>query len=135
MTLPSKRRKVILVKRLTVYGGYNLAISRNLGHSSCRAVLDILDAGIKHHQTVSRWELMLATNVHTQSQLWYSEMYSRVDDFKLSSLQNCFSWEVNAIRGDATNSSTLQNHKVHVAEIATMFRIPVEGQLCCCCSL
>ena len=53
--IQSKRRKATaFVQRLTTFGGYRLALARNLGHASCAATLSMLDADASRRQTMTR---------------------------------------------------------------------------------
>ena len=60
----SKRRKTTAFRfRFTTFGGYRLALARNIGHCSASATLTMLDADSTHRQTLVRWERLLAASV------------------------------------------------------------------------
>ena len=51
----SKRRKATAFRdRLTTFGGYKLALARNVGHSSCSANLSMLEADNTHRTSLVR---------------------------------------------------------------------------------
>ena len=55
MYISSKRRKKSAVgRRLTTFGGYRLALARNIGHSSCDSTLVMLDCDATHVSTLAR---------------------------------------------------------------------------------
>ena len=55
MYISSKRRKKSAVgRRLTTFGGYRLALARNIGHSSCASTLVMLDCDATHVSTLAR---------------------------------------------------------------------------------
>lgn len=60
----SKRRKVSSFQfRFSTFGGYRLALARNIGHCSASATLAMLEADSSHRQTLVRWERLLAASV------------------------------------------------------------------------
>ena len=113
--------------KLTTRGGFTLAIKRNVGHTSCSAIVQILDAKVKA-SSVPRWERLLATSILESSRLWYAEFDDYVQGLQqqqpIVGARRLLTFALHSIRADATNSSTLQNRKVHVCELASCFGIP-----------
>ena len=55
MYIQNKRRKKTAVRqRLTTFGGYRLALARNIGHSSCASTLVMLDCDATHVSSLAR---------------------------------------------------------------------------------
>ena len=55
MYIQNKRRKKSAVRqRLTTFGGYRLALARNIGHSSCASTLVMLDCDATHVSSLAR---------------------------------------------------------------------------------
>jgi regulator of replication initiation timing len=69
--LSKRRRANAKWSRLSVEGGYKLALSRNIGHTSCYALSQILEVGVSRQCVVS-WELLMAKNLMVQSRAWHS---------------------------------------------------------------
>lgn len=60
----SKRRKKSAFRlKLSTFGGYRLALARNVGHSSAAATLLMLEADASHQASIVRWEHLLAASV------------------------------------------------------------------------
>lgn len=102
-------------RRLSVLGGYRLAQKRNIAHISCEGLADVLDVEISR-QCVASWERELGLNLVYQSQLWNQSIKDRLAQ---PQPPNTIAWKITTVRADATNSSTLQSHKVHNCEIST----------------
>jgi hypothetical protein len=115
-----RARKGVKSHRFSLYGGYTMAFKRNVAHTSCSGLSEILDLDVTR-QAVVLWELQAASNLLLQSRCWYFSMYERVAD---ANRRGKLTWEITAVRGDATNSSTLQSLKVHAVEATTTFHIP-----------
>ena len=114
-----------------------MALKRNLGHSSCSSLSAILDAGVTD-RTVAKHERLLASGIMHANRLFHETMYDMLSDIPASvaaiadidSFEGSaprplnLSFEIYSLRADATNSSTLQNKKVHVCEVYTKVGIP-----------
>jgi hypothetical protein len=110
------RREPAQWRKLTIPGGYKLAMKRNIGHISCMALSDTLELNISR-QCVAQWELALADSCIVMANQWHDAKKSLL----LSSrIDGSMSWEITTARADATNSSTLQSHKVHSCELTTL---------------
>ena len=60
----TKRRKVSSFRmKLSTFGGYRLALARNIGHTSASATLTMLDADNTHRTSIVRWERLLAASI------------------------------------------------------------------------
>ena len=99
-----------------------MAMRRLTGHASGLNVLQILDLD-RERQTVYWWEKRLYQNRLLQIQSWYAshhELLRRALGRPISGDQ-WFSFEVNRVRMDATNSAAAQRYKAHVLELFTEF--------------
>ena len=116
-----RQRKDAQWRRLSICGGYRLASKRNIGHTSCTALAEVLDVQISRQCIVS-WELGLADNLIFPTRQWHQHMQSRLHD---RHKQGSLTWAVTTVRADATNSSTLQSYKVHSCEITTLVHLGI----------
>ena len=118
----SKRRKASAFRdRLTTFGGYKLALARNVGHSSCSATLSMLEADNTHRTSLVRWEHLLAGTVVTDQQHWHRLGKDCVAKSGL------FTYQVHIVRGDATNSSAAQRSKVHACATRSTYCSALES--------
>ena len=89
---PVKRRRGHAQTKLSLAGGYRLALKRAMGYAATQTVL--LQEGLTatSRQTLNRWECWLASNMLIQSQNWYLQHYTLLQ------------WELEQLRsrGDAT---------------------------------
>eukprot|EP00969_Alexandrium_andersonii_P042353 1858674-Alexandrium_andersonii.AAC.1 len=96
--------------RVSVRGGYALAVKRNLGHAATQTLIDTLTAPLSR-QSLNRWESLLSASVIIQSRDWYAQHYEFLRHVQ-TQLATChpsftgFSFEIHFTRADATNSST-----------------------------
>eukprot|EP00969_Alexandrium_andersonii_P048249 2117627-Alexandrium_andersonii.AAC.1 len=103
-------------------------MKRNMGHSGCSVLAQALESHVTG-KTVAAWEHKLSCTLLASSRAWFAANYSHVRRMLLEYPGNpeglgegCyFSFEVVSIRADATNSSTLQSSKAHVAEVRAEF--------------
>ena len=129
-TKPSRRGAAGKRFVCSIEGGYRLALKRNLGHSALTALLQSLEAPISR-QALARWEHVLAANVVGQSRRFFEDNGEAVRDLMRSSppmgpstSARAFSFENNAVRGNATNSSVKHSLKCHVCEVRSCFLLP-----------
>ena len=101
---------------VSLAGGYRCALLRNIGHAGADAVVAALDASIAR-QTVCRWEQLLGA--------FYNDQYTRLHAARSAEVREPSragkTWEVHALRGDATNWNILQGSKAHVCEVTSLF--------------
>lgn len=120
--------------RLSLNGGYALAVLRNVGHASLLTTISVAAAKTSR-QSLALYEVMLAANIAVDSKQWYEHWAAEVDKLILSaasphrnasSFATCasLSWEIHTTRGDATNTPAAQSLKAHTCEIASCFRLP-----------
>jgi hypothetical protein len=100
-------------RKLSVAGGYKLAYKRNIAHISCSGLSKVLDLDLTR-QCCSIWEKALADNLVFQMKDWCRN----VSNAAQHKARGRFHWKLTTIRADATNSSTLQSHKVHNCEVS-----------------
>ena len=100
-------------------GGYRCALLRNIGHAGADAVVAHLDAGIAR-QTVCRWEQLLGANVLAHARAFSQLHAARPVEVRDPSRAG-WTWEVHALRGDATNSNILQGSNAHVCDVTRLF--------------
>eukprot|EP00438_Fugacium_kawagutii_P005301 Skav231731 [mRNA] locus=scaffold638:10945:15691:+ [translate_table: standard] len=119
----SKRRKLSSKRhRLTVHGGYKLALSRNLGHSGALAALQTLEADLSR-QTCCSWEHMLSHSIlasHHRFHHFANRALAGAPEAKHPDV-----FELHAFGGDATNSNLVQSSKVHTCVIRSAYIVPV----------
>ena len=104
-------------------GGYRCALLRNIGHAGADTVAH-LDAGTAR-QTVCRWDQLLGANVLGHARAFYNDQYTQLHAARSAEVREPslarWTWEVHALRGDATNSNILQGSKAHVCEVTSLF--------------
>ena len=109
---------------VSLAGGYRCALLRNIGHAGADAVVAHLDAGIAR-QTVCRWEQLLGASVLAHARAFNNDQYTRLHAARSAEVREPsrarWTWEVHALRGDATNSNILQGSKAHVCEVTSLF--------------
>ena len=99
---------------IRTYGGYSLALLRNLGQSSAQTALSLAASGDVHGDVTTR--RIIATyeaRASVANKLITKGKYSK--DF--SSADNC---EVFRIQSDGTNHEAVQNHKVHLNVVSSI---------------
>jgi len=75
------RKKESLFSKLSLRGGYRLALKRGLGHASAASLLlSIDDANVTDH-ALWPWERLLGANLMCQSRSWFRKHYERVVGF------------------------------------------------------
>eukprot|EP00959_Pyramimonas_sp_CCMP1952_P474813 9503859-Pyramimonas_sp.AAC.1 len=125
-----KRRGVAQKPWLSVRGGYSMAARRNNGHTGSKCMqLQFMRPTSK--DVIPRWERLLGTCCVMLSQEWYRCQYDRVAA-GIASMINTpipttadspgkkFSYEINSIAGDATNTA-VREHKAHTCRIVSKF--------------
>lgn len=124
----SKRRKIEAKRyRLTVHGGYKLALSRNLGHGGTVAALQTLDAE-SSWQTCAFWEHMFSASILASHADFHAQANEAISD--LQDEQMPLRFEFQGFSGDATNSNIVQSSKVHTCVVRSAYLVPHvrEGQ-------
>lgn len=105
--------------------GYKLSLRRNLGHAAAKSVILALDAPVGH-RTIYRWEKLLAANIVVEAHSFY-QTHRRHLDLVVPDVPLCLarvhSWEIHAVRGDATNSAAIHSYKAHVTEVLGIIRL------------
>eukprot|EP00969_Alexandrium_andersonii_P198920 8784418-Alexandrium_andersonii.AAC.1 len=75
----------------------------------------------------------MACNFAAQIQLWYKAWYDTLHHFRAQTLDaNALpepSYEIRNLRGDATNSSALQSHKIYCLELSSLVVAPGPSEL------
>ena len=107
-------------QRLSMIGGYRLAIKKNKGHGSQLSASDQFEVGVTR-QCVSLWEIKLAANLLLGSRAHYAEA---TEFFKAAHEQSnmehpCTSWVMHHILGDATNCTATKGLKAHVVVVTS----------------
>lgn len=75
----SKRRRPDAVQhRLSVRGGYSIALRRNVRHCGSEALSMTLEAGVGR-KSMNKWEIVLAASVTLQSRHWYHSWYEYLE--------------------------------------------------------
>ena len=104
--------------------GYRCALLRNIGHAGAHAVVAHPDAGTAR-QTVCRWEQLLGANVLVHTHAFENDQHPQLHAARSAEVREPrwagWTWEVHALRGDATNSNILQGSEVHVCEATSLF--------------
>ena len=123
----SKRRKLGAKRfRLTVHGGYKLALSRNLGHGGGEATLQTLDSE-SSRQTCSAWEHLFSSSILASHADFHAGACREIDQLVADMedlLPKC--WEFQGFSGDATNSNLVQNSKVHTCVVRSAYVLPTQ---------
>lgn len=123
VVMVSKRRKTNAKRwRLSLQGGYRLALARNAGHAGCEAALKMLDAD-SQRSVCAYWEHMLSSSLQTDCFKWYSDRHDLLQNLDTAT-STIPSFEIHSFRGDATNSSVVQSHKVHTCQVMSTFQYP-----------
>ena len=122
--------------RVSVQGGYTLALRRNLGHAGASLILGALDLNWTRF-LINNWERTLAANLMVQSRVWHKRHYDYLEALafhmqgKSIDDNGCaqhFSAVIVSVSGDATNSSAVQSSKAHSVECKTTFlHTEIEG--------
>ena len=126
-----KRRADATRHMVSMLGGYQLALKRNLGHASASSLVMHLDAGVGV-KPVYRWERILGANIMAQARSFYSQHHAYLKSV-IEALSNpqaeagedtqmLLSYEVHSIRADATNSAAVHSAKAHVLELMSFYR-------------
>ena len=122
-----KQGKVWTCRKLSLRGGYRLALLRNSGYASTDNVIQQHEVGVKR-QSLNHWEHVLAAHARFQSHRWYSEHYEylaslpQVDSVASSRDEGRpFTYEIHTIRADATNSNAKLGSKAMTCEVASTF--------------
>ena len=139
----TKRSRLQAPKRhiCSVSGGYRLALKSNLGYINAVTLKAVIEADVSR-QTIHNWERLMGANVIVQTRAWCDENNTRIDERLTDSKraggveysvddtehfaataatsQLAFSWELHAIRGDATKIPINAN-KAHVCEVVSEF--------------
>jgi hypothetical protein len=133
-----RRKKNTVFSKVSVFGGYKMAVLRNIGHIGSDALLTTLGVGFVR-QTINRWECLLQDSIICRSIAWYDERDRYIEHLRhvdwysvdtdrdweeLGSPDFVFTWGLHAIRGDATNSAAGE-HKAHVCEIRSRYCLDV----------
>ena len=120
------RNNNAVYSKMTVAGGYKMAIKRGSGHASTAATLLHLEVAVTD-QACWQWERLLSANLVCQMRSWFTRQYDKVRDFlsrprSESTSGKLFSYEVNTVGADATNSAVALRYKAHVCMLSSLFR-------------
>lgn len=116
----SKRRTLNAKRfRLTVHGGYKLAMSRNHGHSGSIATLETLNADLSR-QTCCAWEHLFSHSIIASHFAFHTSSNEAIEVLD----SGLVPFEFHGFSGDATNSNLVQSSKVHTCTIRSSYVIP-----------
>ena len=113
-------------EKLSLEGGYRMALKISRGHSSHTSLTEELQI-CTSRQNVARWEVLLAANVVVESIDFY-------EDARLL-FQHCHaegpaegelpkvSWQLHLFKGDATNCTATKGLKAHVVSLKSTVRV------------
>ena len=119
-------------RKVTAFAGFNLALKRSLGHSSCQALVlacagESVFGGLKSKDIITRFEHKASCAIRVESVELQLLINRAVKDpphvqalaakCQLSSKWFCLS--AFSYRGDATND-VVRNSKVHLAEVCSL---------------
>lgn len=118
-------------RKVSTYAGFNLALKRNLGHSSCQALVlavagDDVHGSLKSKHIVTRFEHKASCAVRVFSSEFHASGSAAMKvppdvhmlRQKCSESSSWFCVSAFSYRGDATND-VLRNSKVHLAEVCS----------------
>ena len=108
--------------------GYRAALKRNDSHIGAEVLSNALETGFRR-QTITRWEILLASAIVYLSKSWYAKNYRRVekaftyfDSGKAADASRCFDYEIVSVYGDATNSrAAAHGCKAHGMRVTACF--------------
>ena len=128
---PKRKRGAASFRRLTVSGGYNLAIKRSFGHTGATASTGHLQLDLTRQRTVA-WEQLLVANLMVQVRTFFQNAYMflrwghrRLKEELLVGSQRArqilkgqeFTYEIIVMRADATHTHCAEGAKAHSMEV------------------
>ena len=119
-----KRRPTSKQYKVSIWGGYMLAVRRGIAHQGGTALCMTLDVNVTRG-TITRWEKLLAANMIFRSTEWYENHYRYIAALAGRLSADTLTWEIHMLRGDATNSAVAgHGSKAHVVQLLTKFKPP-----------
>ena len=131
---PKRSRKCVSFRKLTVAGGYLLAIKRSFGHTGATASTGHLELDLTRQRTVA-WEHLLVANLVAQVQAFFANAYRflrwghrRLTEEwaagtrrarELLKVRN-FSYEIHVMRADGTHTHQAEGAKAHSMEVRSV---------------
>ena len=122
-----RRRSTSFLHNMSYRGGIKMACKRQIGHFGAGALARTLDTEFTR-QTVARWELVLAATILAASRKWYTNNYTYIQKLKHADdrmalaasgrLGRAISWDINAVRCDATNSSLKEEYEAEIGRMS-----------------
>ena len=114
---------------ISIRGGYKLAAMQSKGYASQGTTIDVLlQSIVVSRQSLAQWERLLASNLYVQGHLWYQDHYNFLGHCHNAvwagniQSQSWLSFEIHAVRADATNSCPVLSSKAHTCEIRSYFK-------------
>eukprot|EP00969_Alexandrium_andersonii_P149854 6626628-Alexandrium_andersonii.AAC.1 len=119
--------------RMTAHGIYRLGLKQTMGYGGANSTKSILGIPVGDKQVV-RCEQLLCANVFCQARAWFTSMCAALTAYVRAlhqhgqavegGLQDLVSFEIHGLRGDATNTTTLNSCKVFASEVFSVFHVP-----------
>ncbi len=139
---PKPARGSVSFRRLTVAGGYDLAIKRSFGHTGADASLGHLQPGLTRQRAVA-WEHILVANLVVQALAFFHNAYAflvwahqhlmeelaagKARTLRLmgegtpNGLRRHFAYEILTVRADGTHTHCAEGAKAHSMEVRVIF--------------
>ena len=117
-----RRNAAKLTSRVSLHGGYSMAISRNITHVGAIGLIKTLHLPVRR-QTVARWERLFAINIMKQYRGFFADAMRSCCSAPDTEESAPTSWSIVNVRGDATNSNvTSHSGKAFVCMITCLYR-------------